>query len=111
MVLLRKSGQLSNEVIFKAPRQIGGEIGGRNSHATDPGKTAGSHFIEMKNRDSMPTVDRGRKGGTVGGKVSHATDPGKKWAACHLLIEAAREAKLPLASLRMDPLNVMLRKR
>jgi hypothetical protein len=52
-------------VIFKAPRQIGGE----NSHATDPGKIAGSHFIETKNRDSMPTVDRG--------KASHATDPGK----------------------------------
>jgi hypothetical protein len=121
MELLHKSGQLSNVVINRAPRQIGGEIGGRNSHVTDPGKTAGSHFIEMKNRDSMPTVDRGRKGGTVGGKVSHATDPGKKRAAissrrriviqCHLLIEAAREAKLPSASLRMDPLNVMLRKR
>jgi hypothetical protein len=65
MELLHKSGQLSNEVIFKAPRQIGGE----NSHATDPGKIAGSHFIETKNRDSMPTVDRG--------KASHATDPGK----------------------------------
>ena len=63
MKLLHKSGQLSNVVIIKAPRQIGGEIGGRNSHATDPGKTAGSHFIETKNHDSMPTVDRGRKGG------------------------------------------------
>ena len=33
MELLLKSGQLSNVVIFKAPRQIGGE----NSHAADPG--------------------------------------------------------------------------
>ena len=41
----------------------GGTVGGKVSHATDPGKKAGSHFIEMKNRDSMPTVDRGRKGG------------------------------------------------
>ena len=32
MELLLKSGQLSNVVIFKAPRQIGGE----NSHVTDP---------------------------------------------------------------------------
>ena len=63
MELLHKSGQISNVIIFKAPRQIGGEISGRNSHATDPEKTAGSHFIETKNRDSMPTVDRGRKGG------------------------------------------------
>jgi hypothetical protein len=84
MELLHKSGQLLIAVIIKAPRQIGGEIGGRNSHATDPGKTAGSHFIETKNRDSMPTVDRGRKGGTVGGKVSHATDPGKK-AGSHFI--------------------------
>jgi hypothetical protein len=36
---------------------------GKASHATDPGKTAGSHLIETKNRDSMATVDRGRKGG------------------------------------------------
>jgi len=59
MELLHKSGQLSNVVIFKAPRQIGGE----NSHATDPGKQDGSHFIEKKNRDSMPTVDRCRMAG------------------------------------------------
>jgi hypothetical protein len=36
-------------------------------------KQAGSHFIETKNRDSMPTVDRG--------KASHVTDPEKKLAA------------------------------
>ena len=59
MELLRKSGQLSNVVIFKAPRQIGGD----NSHATNPGKPAGSHFIETKNRDSMPSADRGKEGG------------------------------------------------
>jgi hypothetical protein len=59
MKLIVKSGQLSNVVIDKAPRQIGGE----NSHATDPGKAAGSHFIEKKNRDSIPTVDRCRKAG------------------------------------------------
>jgi hypothetical protein len=69
MELLLKSGQLSNVVIFKAPRQIGGA----NSHATDPGKPEGSYFIETKNRDSMPATDRGSKGG----KASHATDPGK----------------------------------
>jgi hypothetical protein len=69
MVLLRKSGQLSNEVIFKAPCQIGGE----KSNATDPGKPEGSHFIETKNRDSMLSADRGKEGG----KASHATDPGK----------------------------------
>ena len=43
-------------------------------------KKAGSHFIETKNRDSMPTVVRGRKGG----KVSHATDPEKK-AGSHFI--------------------------
>ncbi len=95
MELLHKSGQLSNVVIIKAPRQIGGEIGGRNSHATDPGKIAGNHFIETKNRDSMPTVDRGRKGGTVGGKVSHATDPGKK-AGSHF-IETKNRDSMPSA--------------
>jgi hypothetical protein len=26
------------------------------SNATDPGKAAGSHFIEKKNRDSMPSL-------------------------------------------------------
>jgi hypothetical protein len=60
-------------VIFKAPRQIGGEIGGRNggkaSHATDPGNKAGSHFVEKKNRDSIPSSGRG--------SLSHATDTGK----------------------------------
>ena len=66
MELLHKSGQLSNVVIFKAPRQIGGE----NSHATDPGKPAGSHFIETKNRDSMPTADRLSKRGKAGGTAS-----------------------------------------
>ena len=65
MELLHKSGQLSNEVIFKAPRQIGGE----NSHATDPGKQDGSHLIEKKNRDSMSSSGRD--------SLSHATDPGK----------------------------------
>jgi len=66
MDLLHKSGQLSNVVIYKAPRQIGGE----NSHATDPGKPAGSHFIETKNRDSMPTADRLSKRGKAVGKAS-----------------------------------------
>ncbi len=65
MELLRQSGQISNVVFFKAPCQIGGE----NSNATDPGKPEGSHLIETKNRDSMPSADRG--------KASHATDPGK----------------------------------
>jgi hypothetical protein len=87
MELLHKSGQLSNVVIFKAPRQIGGEIGGRNTHATDPGKTAGSHFIEKKNRDSIPTVDRGR----MGGKASHATDPGKA-AGSHFIQKKNRDS-------------------
>ena len=79
MKLIVKSGQLSNVVIFKAPRQIGGE----NSHATDPGKIAGSHFIETKNRDSMPTVDRG--------KASHATDPGKA-AGSHFIEKMNRDS-------------------
>ena len=57
MELLHKSGQLSNEVIFKAPYQIGGE----NSHVTDPGKPEGSHSTEMNNRDSMPSADRASK--------------------------------------------------
>jgi len=69
MELLLKSGQLSNVVVFNAPRQVGGA----NSHATDPGKPEGSHFIETKNRDSMPSADRARKAG----KASHVTDPGK----------------------------------
>jgi len=83
MALLHKSGQLSNVVIFKAPRQIGGE----NSHATDPGKQDGSHYIEKKNRDSMPSVDRARKGG----KASHATDPGKT-AGSHFIETKNRDS-------------------
>jgi hypothetical protein len=59
MELLRKSSQLSNMVIFKAPCQIGGE----NSHATDPGKPEGSHFTETENCDSMLSADRGKEGG------------------------------------------------
>jgi hypothetical protein len=74
-------------------------------------KQAGSHFIETKNRDSMPTVDRGKAShatdpekkagshfietnnrdsmptvdrGKMGGKVSHATDPEKK-AGSHFI--------------------------
>jgi hypothetical protein len=98
MELLHKSGQLSNVVIFKAPCQIGGENSNatgpekkaaaissrrriviqcqlwieakRAKRLILEKKQAGSHFIETKNRDSMPTVDRG--------KASHATDPGKK---------------------------------
>jgi hypothetical protein len=72
MELLHKSGQLSNVVIFKAPHQIGGE----NSHATDSGKPDGSHFIEKKNGDSIPTVDRGRMGGkaSLGKPKSGSTD-------------------------------------
>ena len=69
MELLRKSGQLSNMVIFKAPHQIGDE----NYHATDPGKPKGSHFLESENRDSMSSADRVSKTG----KARHATDPGK----------------------------------
>jgi hypothetical protein len=42
--------------------------------ATDPGKKAGSHFIEKKNCDSIPTVDRG--------KLIHVTDPGS-WGCTH----------------------------
>jgi hypothetical protein len=87
MKLIVKSGQLSNVVIFKAPRQIGGE----NSHVTDPGKAAGSHFIEKKNRDSIPTVDRGR----MGAKASHVTDPGK--AAGSHFIEKKNRDSMPLA--------------
>jgi len=145
MELLLKSGQLSKVVIFKAPHQIGG----MNSHATDPGKPEGSHFIETKNRDSMPSVDRGKASHATdlgkpegshsfietknrdsipsadrarkAGKASHATDPGNQRAAissrqriviqCHLRIDPEREANLPSASLRVDPLNGMLRKR
>jgi hypothetical protein len=44
MELLHKSGQLSNVVIFKAPRQIEGE----NSNATDPGKKSGQPFHRDK---------------------------------------------------------------
>ena len=59
------SGQLSNVVISKAPRQIGGE----NSHATDPGKLKDSHFLHTENCDSISSFGRG--------SLSHATDPGK----------------------------------
>ncbi len=65
MESLRRSGQISNAVISKTPCQIGGE----NSHATDPGKPKGSHWLEAENRDSIPYSDRG--------SLSHATDPGK----------------------------------
>ena len=65
MESLRRSGQISNVVISKAPCQIGGE----NSHATDPGKPKGSHWLEAENRDSIPSSGRG--------SLSHATDPGK----------------------------------
>ena len=111
MESLHKSGQLSNMVIFKAPRQIGGE----NSHATDPGKQKGSHFLESENRDCMPS--------SCQGKLSHATDPGKPRAAisssqrivipCRLRIGSARQERQPSASLRLrvDPLKGMLRKR
>jgi hypothetical protein len=46
------------------------------SHATDPGKAAGSHFIEKKNRDSIPTEDRCRKAGkaSLGKPKSGSTD-------------------------------------
>jgi len=33
------------------------------SHVSDPGKPEGSHFIVTKNRDSMPTADRGKEEG------------------------------------------------
>jgi len=74
MELLHKSGQLSNVVISKAPCQIGS----RNSHATDPGKPKGSHFIATKNRDSVLYADRiSKEQRQIGGRNSHATDPGK----------------------------------
>ena len=49
---------------------------GKASHATDPGKPDGSHLIEKKNRDSMPTVDRARNGGkaSLGKPKSGSTD-------------------------------------
>ena len=43
MESLRKSCQLLNVVISKAPHQIDGE----NSHVTDPVKPEGSHFIAI----------------------------------------------------------------
>ena len=36
---------------------------GNLSHVSDPGKPEGSHFILTKNRDSMPTADRGKEEG------------------------------------------------
>jgi hypothetical protein len=87
MELLLKSGQLSNVVIFKAPRQIGGE----NSHATDPGKPAGSHFVETKNRESMPSADRGKEGGKASiGK------PKSGFTECYVLVEVNPVDKTPL---------------
>jgi hypothetical protein len=49
---------------------------GKASHVTDPGKSEGSHFIETKNRDSMPSVDRARKGGkaSIGKPKSGSTE-------------------------------------
>ena len=83
MELLHKSGQLSNVVIFKAPHQIGGD----NSHATDPGRPGGRHFIETNNRDFMPSADSGKEGG----KASHATDPGKP-AGSHFIKTKNRDS-------------------
>ena len=75
MELLRKSGQLSNVVISKAPCQIGG----RNSHATDPVKPKGSHFIATTNRNSVPYADHiSKEQHQIGGRNSHATDYGKQ---------------------------------
>ena len=90
MELLHKSGQLSNVVIFKAPHQIGGD----NSHATDPGRPGGRHFIETNNRDFMPSADSGKEGG----KASHATDPGKPAGA----ISSRRRIVIP-HHLRIEP--------
>jgi hypothetical protein len=61
------------------------------SNATDPGKAAGSHFIEKMNRDSMSTVDRCRKAA----KASNATDPGK--AAGSHFIEKKNRDSMPSA--------------
>jgi hypothetical protein len=93
MELLHKSGKLSNVVvIFKAPHKIGGEIGGRNSHATDPGKPEGGHFIEMKNRDSMPSADRVSKTGkaTLGKPKGGSTE-------CYVMEEVNPIDKTPLS--------------
>ena len=88
MELLHKSGQLSNEVIFKAPCQIGG----KNSHVTDPGKPEGSHFTETKNRDSMPSADRASKAGkaTLGKPKGGSTE-------CYVLEEVNPVDKMPLS--------------
>ena len=92
MELLHKSGKFSNVVIFKAPHQIGGEIGGRNSHATDPGKPEGGHFIETKNRDSMPSADRVSKTGkaTLGKPKGGSTE-------CYVMEEVNLINKTPLS--------------
>jgi hypothetical protein len=125
MELLHKSGQLLNEVIFKAPCQNGGE----KSNATDPGKPEGSHFIEAKNRYSIPSADRGKARDRFHLRIEPERQPkqamrltlGNQRAAISsrrriviqfcLRIEPEREANLPSASLRVDPLNGMLRKR
>jgi hypothetical protein len=70
MELLCKFGLLSNMVIFKVPCQMGGV----NSHATDPGKADRSHWIMLENRDSMPTLELERV--SKAGKASNATNPG-----------------------------------
>jgi len=88
MELLHKSGQLSNEVIVKAPYQIGGE----NSHVTDPGKPESSHFTEMNNRDSMPSADRASKAG----KASLGKPKGGS-TECYVLEEVNPVDKMPLS--------------
>jgi hypothetical protein len=64
----------------------------KSSHATDPGKPAGSHFIETKNCDSMPTADRARKAGkaSLGKPKSGSTD-------CYVLEEVNLVNKTPLS--------------
>ncbi len=52
-----------------------------------PGKPTGSHFIETKNRDSMPSADRA--------KASNVTDPGKP-AGSHF-IETKNRDSMPSA--------------
>jgi len=49
---------------------------GKASNATDPWKPAGSHFIDMKNRDSMPCADRASKAGkaTLGKPKGESTE-------------------------------------
>jgi hypothetical protein len=88
MELLLKSGQLSNVVIFKSPRQIGGV----NLHATDPEKPKGGHFIEKKNRDSMSSAGRASKGGKAGlGKPKGGS------TECYVTEEVNPVNKMPLS--------------